>query len=81
MRKKVFEVEVTMTVVVVAEDRNQASSLALSKVSDETQGASVIVNRLRSVGDIPHGWKFAIPYGTDGTKTVTKEITDRKAAA
>lgn len=77
--KKLFSVEMTYRVVVVAEDafdaQNVASNNAYSIVSDAFEPDWLDSDEIKSIDELPRGWEVdCIPYGGDGDKTINEYL-------
>jgi hypothetical protein len=66
---KLFRVEVTKVVYILAEDERQAELSGAGYASDESV-EDVLVDEARALDHVDSDWKDSIPYGGDESLTV-----------
>lgn len=66
---KVFEVSITKTIYVVAEDEREAEIEAGTYESEE-DGDIHVEGEVTSLDQIPEDWKDSYPYGGDGEMSI-----------
>lgn len=66
---KIFEVIVTKTILVLAEDEREAEMEAGTYESEE-DGDVHVMGEITSMAQVPEEWKDALPYGGDGDLTI-----------
>jgi hypothetical protein len=71
---KIFEVSVTKTILVLAEDEREAE-LEAGTYESEEDGDVHVVGEITSMDHVPEQWKDALPYGGDGEQTIKQILT------
>ena len=71
---KIFEVNVTKTILVLAEDEREAE-LEAGTYESEEDGDVRVVSEITSMDQVPDEWKDTLPYGGDGELTI-KQILE-----
>lgn len=75
---KIFEVSVTKTIIVLAEDEREAE-LEAGTYESEEDGDVHVVGEITSMDQVPDQWKDALPYGGDGELTIKQLLTPPEA--
>ena len=65
MTKKLYKVEITRTLCVLAEDKHTATQVAVRYEGDEhyNEPDSIYAAEIKGVDEIPADWDDCIPYG------------------
>lgn len=71
---KIFEVSVTKTLYVLAEDEDEAEVQATTHEREE-DGDVRVVCEITSMNQVEEEWKASLPYGGDGDLTI-KQILE-----
>lgn len=71
---KIFEVNVTKTILVLAQDEREAE-LEAGTYESEEPGDVQVVGEITSMDQVPEQWKDALPYGGDGDLTIKQILT------
>ena len=70
--KQLFQVDIELTIMVMARDEQEASSIAKPNIKHETHWADCVA-REPNMANFPNDWIRSNPYGSDDDKTC-KEI-------
>lgn len=74
--KKLYEVEVTHTVYVVADSESEAETVALRGIADIDDTPRVYPNEVTESTPVSLGWRDSVPFGSDEQRTVGQILDD-----
>jgi hypothetical protein len=79
MAKKMYVVDVELTMVVMAESKREAISIAQDHVEEEAYidtEAVTVVSELKKPSEVPPYWKNCIPWGSDDDRTIEAILSE-----